>query len=52
MKIAFVASFSPIVRDFVSSHAFYKEGLELGFEGGDGEYIFTESLGEAKHFGL
>jgi catechol 2,3-dioxygenase-like lactoylglutathione lyase family enzyme len=52
VKIEFVASFAPIVRDVPSSHAFYREALELSFEGGDGDYVFTEELGGVKHFGL
>ena len=52
MQIAFVASFSPIVRDRAASHAFYRDALGLSFEGGEGDYAFTEKLGGVKHFGL
>lgn len=52
MNVQFVASFSPIVRDVGSSHSFYEDALSLSFEGGEGDYVFTEQLGGAKHFGL
>lgn len=52
MRIAFVASFSPIVRDPAASGALYRDALGLSFEGGEGDYAFTERLGGAKHFGL
>lgn len=52
MRIAFVAGFSPIVRDPATSQAFYREALSLSFEGGEGEYVFTEKLGGVKHLGL
>jgi catechol 2,3-dioxygenase-like lactoylglutathione lyase family enzyme len=52
MKVEFVASFSPIVRDIDASHAFYRDALGLSFEGGEGDYIFTEELGGVQHFGL
>lgn len=52
MKVDFVASFSPIVRDVPSSHAFYQEALGLSFEGGEGDYVFTERLEGVKHLGL
>lgn len=52
MKVEFVASFAPIVRDVATSFAFYKEALELSFEGGEGDYVFTEQLDGVKHLGL
>ena len=52
MKIAFVASFSPIVRDLSASRSFYQDALGLTFEGGEGDYAFTEKLGGVKHFGM
>lgn len=52
MEIEFVASFSPIVADPVAAAAFYRDGLGLSFEGGDGDYVFTERLPGAKHLGL
>ena len=52
MRIAFVAGFSPIVRDPGASHAFYHDALGLAFEGAEGDYRFTEQLAGVKHFGL
>ncbi len=52
MRAAFVAGFSPIVRDPDASQRFYRDALGLTFEGGEGEYRFTEKLGGVKHLGL
>ncbi len=52
MRIAFVASFSPIVRDVAASRAFYGDALGLSFEGSAGDYRFTEQLAGVKHLGL
>ncbi len=52
MRIDFVAGFSPIVRDPAQARAFYSGALGLSFEGGEGEYVFTEKLGGVKHLGL
>ncbi len=52
MHIAFVASFSPIVRDVAASRAFYGDALGLSFEGSAGDYVFTEQLPGVKHLGL
>ena len=52
MRIVSIASVAPIVRDVRASQAFYREGLGLTFEGGEGDYIFTDRLDGAKHFGL
>ncbi len=52
MEVLFVASVSPIVRDSAAARAFYGTGLGLSFEGGDGDYVFTEQLPGVKHFGL
>src|SRR5207237_303606 len=52
MKVQFVASVAPIVRDAEATRAFYTDALGLSLEGGDGEYAFTEKLGGTKHFGL
>ena len=52
MRIAFVASFSPIVRDPARARSFYADTLGLSFEGGEGDYVFTEKLGGVKHLGL
>lgn len=52
MQVDFVASVSPIVRDVGESHVFYREALGLSFEGGEGDYVFTEELSGIKHLGL
>ena len=52
MRIAFVAGFSPIVRDPTASRAFYGDALGLSFEGSEGDYVFTEKLVGVKHLGL
>jgi catechol 2,3-dioxygenase-like lactoylglutathione lyase family enzyme len=52
MDVLFVASVSPIVRDPEASRAFYTGALGLAFEGGEGDYRFTERLGGVKHFGM
>lgn len=52
MRIAFVAGFSPIVRDPAASQAFYRDALGLPLEGREGDYTFTENLGGIKHLGL
>ena len=43
---------APIVRDTYAARRFYKDALGLSFEGGEGDYIFTQNLEGAKHFGL
>lgn len=52
MDVQFVASFSPIVRDAGAASEFYGGALGLSFEGGEGDYVFTEKLPGVKHFGL
>ncbi len=52
MKITFVASFSPIVRDLSASRSFYQDTLGLTFEGHEGDYTYTEKLEGVKHFGM
>ncbi len=52
MEVLFVADVSPIVRDADAARAFYQDALGLSFEGGEGDYIFSEKLGGVKHFGL
>ena len=52
MRIEFVASFSPIVKDPAASQSLYAGALGLSFEGGDGDYVFTERLAGVKHFGV
>lgn len=52
VQIEFVASIAPIVRDGDAARAFYQGALGLAFEGGEGDYVFTQRLGGVKHFGL
>jgi catechol 2,3-dioxygenase-like lactoylglutathione lyase family enzyme len=52
MDIQFLASIAPIVRDDVAARDFYQGALGLSFEGGEGDYKFTERLRGSKHFGL
>jgi hypothetical protein len=52
MDIQFLASIAPIVRDDVAASDFYQGALGLSFEGGEGDYKFTERLPGSKHFGL
>lgn len=47
-----MASVAPIVCDLEASHAFYRDGLGLSFEGQAGDYLFTHDLTGTKHFGL
>jgi catechol 2,3-dioxygenase-like lactoylglutathione lyase family enzyme len=52
MEVQFVASIAPIVREVDASRSFYRDALELTFEGGEGDYVFTQQLEGTKHFGL
>jgi catechol 2,3-dioxygenase-like lactoylglutathione lyase family enzyme len=52
MDVKFVTSIAPIVRDPEASRSFYADALGLGFEGQDGDYVYTHELEGAKHFGL
>ena len=52
MDVQFVTSVAPIVRDAEASRSFYADALGLGFEGQDGDYVFTHELEGTKHFGL
>ena len=53
MDVQFVTSVAPIVRDAEASRSFCADALGLGFEGQDGDYVFTHELeGATKHFGL
>src|SRR5438045_9763612 len=52
MHVLFIASFGPIVRDPAAARAFFADTLGVSFEGGQGDYVFTEKLAGAKHFGL
>ena len=52
MDVLFIAIVAPIVKDTDAAHRFYKDSLGLSFEGGEGDYVFTEQLDGMKHFGL
>ncbi len=39
-------------KDGEAARRFYADALGLTFEGGEGDYVFTESLDGVKHFGL
>lgn len=52
MDVHFVASVSPIVTDVDAAREFYGSALGVSFEGGEGDYVFTERLAGVKHFGL
>lgn len=52
MKIESIASVSAIARDGDAAHQLYRDALALAFEGGEGDYVFTEKLPGVKHFGL
>jgi catechol 2,3-dioxygenase-like lactoylglutathione lyase family enzyme len=52
MDVQFLTSIAPIVRDAEVSRSFYADALGLGFEGQEGDYVFTHELEGAKHFGL
>lgn len=52
MDVQFMTSIAPIVRDPETSRSFYANALGLGFEGREGDYLFTQELEGTKHFGL
>lgn len=52
MDVKFVASVSPIVGDTGPAQRLYADALGLSFEGGEGDYVFTERLDGVKHLGL
>ena len=52
MKVQFVASVSMIVKNPEKSQQFYRHAFGLEFEGGEGDYVFTERLAGVRHFGL
>src|SRR5437763_34247 len=52
MEVQFIASVAPIVRDSKAARAFYADALGLSFEGGEADYVYTQKLDGAKHFGL
>ncbi len=52
MDVQFLTSIAPIVRDPETSRSFYADALGVGFEGQEGDYVFTHELEGTKHFGL
>jgi catechol 2,3-dioxygenase-like lactoylglutathione lyase family enzyme len=52
VKIESVASVSCIVVDGDAARRLYRDALQLTFEGGEGDYVFTERLPGVKHMGL
>jgi hypothetical protein len=52
MNIGSVASVSAIVQNVTNARSLFINGLGLNFEGGEGEYVFTEKLPGVRHFGL
>jgi catechol 2,3-dioxygenase-like lactoylglutathione lyase family enzyme len=52
MKVLFIASFASVVADPAAARRLFVDGFELHMEGVVGDYLFTEKLGGAKHFGL
>ncbi len=52
MEVLFVAGVSPIVGDPAAARSFYSGALGVRFDGGQDDYVFTESLAGVKHFGL
>ena len=52
MRITAVASVSPIVQDAAAARRLYADGLGVSFEGGEGDYAFTERLPGCQHFGV
>ena len=52
MNIDFVASVSVVVREPGGAQALWREALGLAFEGGEGDYVFTERLAGVRHFGV
>ena len=52
MRIGSLASVSVIVQDPAIGRHLFREGLGLSFEGGEGDYVFTEKLTGVRHFGL
>jgi hypothetical protein len=44
MNIESVASVSVILRTEGAARVLYRDALQLPFEGGEGDYVFTEKL--------
>lgn len=52
MRVRFIASFAPIVRDPAAARALFADGIGVEFEGKGGDYVYTHKLAGAKHFGI
>jgi len=52
MRIESLASVSVVVSDAALASRLYRDTLGVVFEGGEGDYVFTEKLPGVKHFGL
>jgi len=52
MRVRFIASFSAIVREPAAARALFADALGVTFEENAGDYLFTETLAGAKHFGV
>lgn len=52
MDIGAVASVSVVVQDQSAATKLYRDVLDISFEGGTDDYVFTEKLPGIKHFGL
>jgi len=52
MDILFIASFAVITPDTERSRELYVGALGLPLEGEPGDYLHSERIGGAKHFGI
>jgi hypothetical protein len=52
MKVLFISGFSPIVASPATSRMFYVNDIGLLLDQSDGDYVFSEKVAGAKHFGL
>lgn len=52
MQIQFISSFAVITRDPSASRRLYVDALGLPLPGADGDYLHSENIGGAKHFGV
>lgn len=52
MKISFVAGFGPIIRDADAAHAFWRDGLGIGFDEPAPGYFTNDDLEGVKAFAM
>ena len=52
MRPAFVAGFGPIIRDAAAAHAFWRDGLGIGFEEPAPGYFTNDTLEGVKAFAM